>query len=127
MKLNEGPGQFLISRETLLTRVRRLGKFAREEKVLIEDQHMPRMHIRFFSNRYRYSIICVSPDPNVDNDGGYLGGSLQCLRPRENETWLRGSDLHDGPHTIETLERILFDMLSSELVPVPAPQEQEAA
>ena len=49
---------------------------------------------------------------------GYLGCTSLARRERAGEDWHRGSDLADGPLTLETWRKILADIVSYEMVKV---------
>lgn len=51
-------------------------------------------------------------------DGGYLGCTSSCRKPRAGEDWHRGSDLSDGLLTEDTWRSILGDIISYEMVRV---------
>lgn len=56
----------------------------------------------------------------------YLGCISTCRKPRAGEDWSRGSDLADGPLSLETWHRILADIVSYEMVKIhKAPAQPE--
>ena len=48
----------------------------------------------------------------------YIGAGSSCRYHRPLEDWTRGHDLTDGPCTAETLNDILLDILSDELIAI---------
>ena len=48
----------------------------------------------------------------------YIGAGSSCRFHRPLEDWTRGNDLSDGPCTPETLNDILLDILSDELIAI---------
>lgn len=65
-------------------------------------------HLRMYSEDYEY-IIHITPT--------YMGGFADCRVHRPLEDWTRGNDFPDGKCNIETFKRILYAILSYEIIP----------
>ena len=66
-----------------------------------------------YTKTNRYQIVAIE-----DDKGGYLGCQAGTRKPRAGEDWTRGTDLPDGKFTRETWKKILFDIVSYELVKI---------
>ena len=69
-----------------------------------------RLSVRLFTDRHQYSISATI--------GGYLGCTYGNRKPLPGETWTRGRDLPDGPHSERTWGRIKSAILWEEFVPL---------
>ena len=67
-------------------------------------------NVYFYTHNYRYHLVATS--------NGYFGCTAQCRKSVAGEDWFRGSDLADGPFSLETWERIKKDIIKHELVKV---------
>jgi hypothetical protein len=50
--------------------------------------------------------------PTEEKPKGYIGLVMSNLEPLPGETWTRGCDCADGPHTEETLQKVIADIRS---------------
>lgn len=75
--------------------------------------------VRVCTSRNTYSIT-VREKGSHD---GYLGAIVTSRLARAGENWLRGNDLTDGPLCRATWDRIMFDIISYELVPIKADKQ----
>ncbi len=80
----------------------------------INDEHHRTIIICTKRNQYRIAAC----DAGIS---GYLGCIARSRIARPGENHLRGNDLHDGPLTFKTFQRIMFDIVAYELVPIPEP------
>jgi len=78
-----------------------------------DGEPTPVFHIRFFTERYRYSIAARAP---ADGNDGYLGCTASARKPLAGEDWTRGNDLAGGPYCEDTWNAIVHDILGYELV-----------
>jgi len=68
----------------------------------------------FYTEEYQYFITAIERfDEDKDN---YLGCQVSARKSRAGEDWLRGNDLPDGPFTKKTWDRIIYSIVSYELV-----------
>lgn len=71
---------------------------------------------RLYTDHHAYSIRAQVP--TTADERGYLGCTVSRRKPRAGEDWTRGSDLADGPFSMQTWTRILSDIIGYELVPL---------
>jgi len=91
-----------------------LEEFAQIEEVRAvsgSEGVIERIRIRIFTDNYKYAIVGI----DRDNDGGYLGCVRDCLKMLPGETWTRGRDLADGKFDRSTWDKIVRDIMRSEL------------
>ena len=99
------------------------GKFAGEDQVLVkegypfltgDDQEIyGTIRFYFVTATNDYSITASCKDKH---DKGYLGCIAGCRIAEPGKAYLKGTDLHDGPLTRETLNNIFMDILSNEFL-----------
>lgn len=68
--------------------------------------------LMLFTSKYQYYITATPK---------YLGCMSTARQANPGETWMRGSDLEDGSFTTGTWNRIMGDIVSSELVKIAVP------
>jgi len=68
----------------------------------------------FYTEEYLYLITAVERFDGDKDD--YLGCQVSARKARPGEDWLRGNDLPDGPFTKKTWDRIIYAIVSYELV-----------
>jgi len=68
----------------------------------------------FYTEEYQYFITAVERHDGDKDD--YLGCQVSARKTRPGEDWLRGNDLPDGPFTKKTWDRIIYSIVSYELV-----------
>lgn len=69
------------------------------------------IRIRIFTDNYKYAIVGI----DRDEDDGYLGCVRDSLKMLPGESWTRGRDLADGKFNRSTWDRILRDIVRSEI------------
>lgn len=87
-----------------------------DRDVLIEEETETNLRIQVFTDVHSFQISASEPSDIRPN--GYLGCIASCRKPRAGEDWTRGSDLSDGPLSLETWHHILGDIISYEMVKV---------
>jgi hypothetical protein len=65
--------------------------------------------IKLYTNDYEYSI-------NFRPSRDYLGAGFSCRKTLPGENWHRGNDLPDGPANGSTMKKIIYSIISNELV-----------
>ena len=68
----------------------------------------------FYTEEYQYVITAIERNDGDKDD--YLGCQVSARKARPGEDWLRGNDLPDGPFTKKTWDRIIYAIVSYELV-----------
>lgn len=68
----------------------------------------------FYTEEYQYIIKAIEYN-NGDKDD-YLSCQVTARKTRAGEDWLRGNDLPDGPFTKKTWDRIIYSIVSYEMV-----------
>jgi len=92
-------------------------KFGYREPNLYMYKEESRIRILFFTRANRYSIVASF----VGRGEPYLGAQVSSRKPRAGEDWTRGNDLADGLFSEGTWNRILGDIVGSELVDIQRP------
>ena len=90
------------------------GKYGNKDNLHIEiirDDGTPRVKMTLLTTVNSYGIRAV---PYDDGDI-YFACEYSRREPLPGETWTRGGDLTDGDFNKETWERIVYDILSTEL------------
>lgn len=77
--------------------------------------------VELFTSDYKYYISVRRPLAVDDSDPGYIGCGRSARRALPGENLTRGCDLPDGPYSLETMDKIIYAILSSLIVPVPIP------
>lgn len=65
-----------------------------------------------YTEENQYTIVAIERKDGED----YLGCSATARKARPGEGWLRGNDLPDGPFTRKTWDRIIYAIVSYEMV-----------
>ena len=68
----------------------------------------------FFTEEYQYFITAIEKYDGDKED--YLGCQVTARKPRAGEDWLRGNDLPDGPFTKKTWDKIIYAIVSYEMI-----------
>jgi hypothetical protein len=76
-----------------------------------------------YTEENQYTIVAVE---KKDGDN-YLGCSATARKSRPGEGWLRGNDLPDGPFTRKTWDRIVYAIVSYEMVKLSPFQKPDKA
>lgn len=98
-------------------RLENIGKHANGQNVEILTDEIDEVRVRLYTNNNSYGISArVRSISGLER--GYLGCIASSRKPRAGETWTRGSDLADGPFTLETWNKILGDIVAYELVEI---------
>ena len=99
-----------ITNEDLKSWLHSIGRYLRDNLLIVELDDKSGWSIRLYTAPYEYSVIAR---PNR-----YLGAVASCRSPRAGEKHTRGSDLSDGKFCFETWHRILCDIVAYEKVPL---------
>jgi len=67
----------------------------------------------FYTEENQYFITAIERN---GSDKHYLGCSVSSRKSRPGEDWIRGNDLPDGPFTKKTWDRIVYAIVSYEIV-----------
>ena len=68
---------------------------------------------RFYTDEHLYSIVAIE---RTNGEESYLGCQVSTRKQRAGEDWTRGNDLPDGPFNKKTWDRIIYAIVSYELV-----------
>ncbi len=68
----------------------------------------------FYTDEHQYFIVAIERSDGDDND--YLGCQVSTRKPRAGEDWTRGNDLPDGKFNKKTWDRIIYAIVSYEMV-----------
>ena len=86
---------------------RRIGIY---KVAIFESKEVENLFLLFlYTEKHEYRIY-VTPT--------HIGAGSSCRYHRPLENWTRGHDLTDGPCTAETLNNVILDILSDELVQI---------
>lgn len=66
----------------------------------------------FYTDEHKYNIIAVERS----EDDSYLGCQVSTRKRRAGEDWSRGNDLPDGDFNKKTWDRIIYSIVSYEMV-----------
>jgi hypothetical protein len=114
-------------RDNVKTLVGRWGNYNKvsDKAVVIETDED--MRVKIYTNDHCYSIYAKYPKSDANGaDNGYLGCTVTTRKPLAGEDWNRGNDLADGGCGQETFNKIVWDILAYELVPI-APKVEPIA
>lgn len=101
-------------KEQLKELVGRWGGLDKEKAQILTDTD-EECKIRLYTNDHCYSIYAKYPK---QDEKGYLGCISSTRKPLAGEDWTRGNDLADGGCSKETFNKIVWDILAYELVPL---------
>ena len=67
----------------------------------------------FYTDEHVYQIVAIE---RFNGEEDYLGCQVSTRKARPGEDWARGNDLPDGPFNKKTWDRIIYSIVSYEMV-----------
>jgi len=83
-----------------------------QDYVIFENEEKGYLKVRMFTNIFTHTITVAFKD----ND--FMSGYSEARMSRPGEKYRRGNDLYSGRFCQETLDQIVYDMFSYELVSI---------